>query len=494
MEPQSRFDTGNVVSYQHENGERFGADNLEAARKLCPVLGGLSLMEAGLLLELEAMGSEHIDDQNDRPAEKTSAEKHLPDESGKVIIEKELSRAAQTVMPETASAISSISENHIEPFSGKKMHTAVQVHVGPAEEAAVIGQGKTVRPEQNRITAETTIPDLAINATAEPTLMEQIPEVPLRVELSPPENTLMYEERDESIILPAEVYQPAADIVPEVQSVAHESPVMDPLNSESLELPEELRSVSEEQSIDAAVPELLSEGTIMVEAPATSDLDTSAIMDYAQIPESPVLVDPDYYVPDYYVDVEEALEILSNVPSETADDPAIRAKKIHLPAGIPELSAPIAEIESTMMQLSEALMDVAQPEIKSVETILEKIIRLPEIVAVAATEEEELIEEKLEELFIELLDEAGIDYSPQLIESFVRLTKIYYLELIEESEEEVEEELNSLPHEIGTREFLQKLHHGLGTMMQAVRNFYSIGRSIMRLYTSGFDSVPISAE
>ena len=52
---------------QHSSGETFQAENLAAARGLCPVLGKMSLEEAGLLLELEGIGNEKLSEAVKEP-------------------------------------------------------------------------------------------------------------------------------------------------------------------------------------------------------------------------------------------------------------------------------------------------------------------------------------------------------------------------------------------------------------------------------------------
>jgi len=147
---------------------------------------------------------------------------------------------------------------------------------------------------------------------------------------------------------------------------------------------------------------------------------------------------------------------------------------------IPELPAPIDEIETAFLQLSESLISVEPEKSQAVYQILEQIIELPASLKTATYESTVKLEEKLEELFIELFDAVDIAWTPELIKSFIKLTQSHYLEELLEPPKEAE--MQGLPDEIGTREFLQKLQHGLSSMKQAAVYLYEIGKSALRLY------------
>lgn len=159
---------------------------------------------------------------------------------------------------------------------------------------------------------------------------------------------------------------------------------------------------------------------------------------------------------------------------------------------IPELPAPIVEIEAAMTILVEALENVEADEPGEIDAILEKIITLPAKFEATTTEEVAELEEKLEELFIELFEAVDISSTPELIKSFVKLTRAHYLEELLNITKVTEEETQDMPDEIGTREFLQKLQHGLSALRQAAINFYEIGKSILRLYASSFEPETMS--
>ncbi|MGZ6005695.1 MAG: hypothetical protein ACXWLH_06150, partial [Candidatus Saccharimonadales bacterium] len=163
---------------------------------------------------------------------------------------------------------------------------------------------------------------------------------------------------------------------------------------------------------------------------------------------------------------------------------------------IEELPAPVEEVEMALLQLSE-VMDPGKPEISEkkqdkMHAILNEIITLPDKIEMDGEKVEVTIDKKLEELFVELFEEAEIEYSPELLQSMIKLTRAHYLdELIEDVKpEEITE--NKLPDEIGTREFLQKIHHGLSAMKRAAFYFAEIGKSVLKLYgMNGATSQPV---
>ncbi|HTE57198.1 MAG TPA: hypothetical protein VK694_00485 [Verrucomicrobiae bacterium] len=60
-----------VFTHQHGNGEIYRAESVEAARELCRALADMTLEEAGILLELQAIGNEKLaEDAKDPVAEK----------------------------------------------------------------------------------------------------------------------------------------------------------------------------------------------------------------------------------------------------------------------------------------------------------------------------------------------------------------------------------------------------------------------------------------
>jgi hypothetical protein len=195
-------------------------------------------------------------------------------------------------------------------------------------------------------------------------------------------------------------------------------------------------------------------------------------------------------------EAEEATQATSAVEAELETPMQDEAS---LPIAIPELPAPVVEIEYTIEQLVVVIEKDKAEAIEAdgsgeVEAILEQIIALPtQFEAVAESDRDGAVpEEKLEALFVELFEKANISHSPELIESFVKLTQAHYLGDLLGMAARIHTETQDLPDEIGTREFLQKLQHGLSAMKQAVINFYKIGKSILRIYSYSFESATVA--
>jgi hypothetical protein len=109
---------------------------------------------------------------------------------------------------------------------------------------------------------------------------------------------------------------------------------------------------------------------------------------------------------------------------------------------IPELPAPIEAVENAITQLADELETIqaepAEPE-TIVHKILEEIITLPEKVDASDAEIEIHMEQRLETLFTDLFEEAEIEYTPELIRSMVILTQANFFEDLLDSGIQTEE-------------------------------------------------------
>jgi len=151
-----------------------------------------------------------------------------------------------------------------------------------------------------------------------------------------------------------------------------------------------------------------------------------------------------------------------------------------------EINLTIEEIEDSLIQLAERI-EASEPETtEKVNEILDKIINVP--AKPEAHNGENIIteveaQEELEELFAELLDDMGIDYTPELIESLASLTLKWHLtDEIEKLKDE--EEANSAPQASGTHKIIKKLLAGLSTIKKAIAHACAIGKSALQLYAT----------
>jgi hypothetical protein len=145
-----------------------------------------------------------------------------------------------------------------------------------------------------------------------------------------------------------------------------------------------------------------------------------------------------------------------------------------------KLSLSINEVEETLVLLSERLED-AEPEIEEVlNEILDKVIEMP--ARLENRDENDITEaeavEELEELFIQLMDYLGIDYTPELIESLVSVALRQQLIELENPKDYID----SAPSEYGTHEAIIKLLYGVSVIKKAQTHAGVIGKSALHLY------------
>jgi hypothetical protein len=432
VEVESQFEDVLTFSRQHANGEVFEAQNIEVARGMCPVLGKMSLEEAGLLLELEAIGKEQMADTPEGP-EKIIDQKPVI-ERIETTVKTETKQGKQILLVERQP------EATIEPVVHNN-NDIIRKLLAEDMHDRFLAQQETFR-------AATTI------AT---TTREAVPR-PLG-----PESVLA---ANETAFLHKKVANRADDIF----EVTHEAMLQssDEQHYESIEGQLEphvvLRNLDE-----VAVPTEMSKS--LVEYDSLEKDDVISLMDGLEQSER-------------LIEENEELSLVA----DGAYTPETKAfmfthAEMQTVVSVPELPAPVEEIEVAITQLAEALELKEANASQDVYQILEEIITLPDALEASTVEAQAAVEEKLKVLFVRLFETTGIEHTPELIESFIKLTGAHYLEaLLPRVAAEAEEDTGALHDVIGTREFLQKLQHGLSAMKQAVVHFYAIGKSVVRLY------------
>lgn len=145
----------------------------------------------------------------------------------------------------------------------------------------------------------------------------------------------------------------------------------------------------------------------------------------------------------------------------------------------------IEEIEQPLVQLAEAIETSSPEVIEEINQILDKIIEVPAKLSAQSVENivtEAEAQEELEELFINLLDRMGIDYTPELVESLACLTIRW--SLADEIEKMIkDEEPDALPQASGTHEIIKKLLTALSKIKKAITHSVAIGKSALKLYS-----------
>lgn len=158
---------------------------------------------------------------------------------------------------------------------------------------------------------------------------------------------------------------------------------------------------------------------------------------------------------------------------------------------IPQMELPVSgeEVAEIMHQIIEV---TSQPDsdaaIKALE-IIEEIIQLPTVLEAAENPNRELLDAKLEEHIIELLEVLNIDYTPEHIEALVLLARSHYFDKVPELQTQGTFKESDTPQQIGTREFLQKLHQGILRINWQLLRLYKVGSSALRF--SGLSQLPI---
>lgn len=449
MEVGSQITDGQMISHQHANGELFEAQNLEAARGMCPVLGRMSLEEAGLLLELEAMGKEQMAAEQAAPVEKPLIEKN-----------EKLQSPAQR--PDRVPATIAIkSEDPVKAEVEPTMH-----HVPEAAKAAAAPADELTNEayilEITRLTEPTT------DAHKQPSLESS------RIE----EFARAKDDYYNQTVLALEEAQNRPNVAAPDENINR--PLEEAGDTDQHNLPErDLFPGNEEQNIaiygrpvsePAEVATSIGDSLPIEIASSEDYIDVSAVdglnigEDEAILSERPLI----------YPSLEEVPLTLQTAESQP------------LPA-IPELPAPVEQIESAVSELTTALDKLEDDESPKLQEILEAVLTLPVKPEAVTDEETVILEQKLGDLFVELFEEVNISYTPELVDSFVELTKTNYLnKLLENMDSERED--SPLPTEIGTREFLQRLLDRPAALKTSITDFYGIGKSTLRLYFYGVDS------
>lgn len=475
VETQPQYEVTQAISHQHADGEVFGASNLEAARGLCPVLGRMSLEEAGLLLELEAMGKETVPDPQQIPVERSVIEKAgrtqpNPDTSTiEISADEHISRA----ISETESA----SDAMVRITAGESNEVIPIEQVERAVQSLHSHHAEAVIAEEDTHNTDVVTANIERFAKTEPTetvaagLHDETADLQANIELI-----------DESAHF--DMQQTAVDqTVTADESDTHQQPESQADNSPSIPQSSQPESIVTEPTI------------ISVESPQEDELITeSALFEVERTQSADLIEGSEDEVPSTYElnvdpDPGEDYGRVSASGNPELAAPGFVETDTKQMIDTPELPAPVAEIESALTQLAEVVeaTGTAGDQPLKLHAIVERIIMLPASFEAAANEETPDLDQRLETLFTELFQEADIPYTAELIESFIVLTKTHYLEKLFVITDGPEQEPQGLPDEIGTREFLQKLHHGLSAMKRAVIDFYELGKSILRLYSFSFE-------
>lgn len=517
-------ETEQVFSRTHGDGQEF-TGTLEQARKVCPALGRMSIENARATLQeedLAARAAQRGRERREAEAAKENASKTRSDEPAP--FEKE-SKKLQPKQAEHDDGSISIAEIASTDTQHRQVREAAQHHeVLP--EPIIAGQGK----DSNNHPPDSEVHDLLIrqadairlsqvtdeirnNETLEVVVDEGTKAADLGVEVEFSYSATIADQGLETSKQSDEkIYPTIKSSVDEVVAahVTDEGPAFPVLAEKTPKLDEAQPDVTERLSLEYLVDEVE-----QVEMPMI--LDESPFYE-SETAEGQIGIEPAQLVMSEEtepVGLQENLDVykflgedevillmagIEPIKAEVVEDADCALSEAYaadtvegevfklFPAehqtlvSVPELPAPIKEIEAAILQLAESLELAESDETQKVYQILGEMITLPDAIETVIGNTEKDTEQKLKELFIRLFEEIGAEQRPALIESLVKLTQTLYLKKLLPVAIETEDNSQALPDEIGMREFLQKLQHGLSTMKRAVTHFYEIGKSVMRLY------------
>ena len=184
---------------------------------------------------------------------------------------------------------------------------------------------------------------------------------------------------------------------------------------------------------------------------------------------------------------------IKDIFPEELDEPSVLVVKESQSLLEADEDVPFVEVSQTLEVLFELLdnQDVGKDqgaaetfESSKAHELLREIVALPAIiettVEISAADHED-IDVQLETLFVALFKELDIDYTPELVRAFVRITKNHYFEA-RIAQVEVQTEAGTsddMSKEIGTRELLQKLQSSVHRLGQTLARQYRLGKSAL---------------
>lgn len=134
------------------------------------------------------------------------------------------------------------------------------------------------------------------------------------------------------------------------------------------------------------------------------------------------------------------------------------------------------EAEDLLATITEEVDEIDPETVKLLDKSIEEVIE-----TAASLDLEDGAQEKLKKLLIEFFDNAGIEYSPELVESLTKLILKWRL-ASEAEKQKIEKDLNQAQQGSGTHEIIKKILAGLSIISRAVANAYVIGKSALSLY------------
>lgn len=185
---------------------------------------------------------------------------------------------------------------------------------------------------------------------------------------------------------------------------------------------------------------------------------------------------------DDLLDVEYAQNPIPLYPRETA--PVVGSPESIAQSPEADFPVPIEIIETVIEEVAGRMETLEADEEEAVHQLLDKVMELPaklEITDEGEFVDEAMAREELEELFTELFKRVGMEYTPELLDSLVKLSLHH---LIKEDGEAIVQDtiIDNAPRGKGTHEFITKPLAGITNIKKILPNVYMVGKSALQLY------------
>lgn len=212
-----------------------------------------------------------------------------------------------------------------------------------------------------------------------------------------------------------------------------------------------------------------------------SEFDNQPSLNEFQQPLNELLID---YLQEEKVDEGFILETNGIQHFDSPEDVSESSKIVY------ELSAQVEEIEQTILELAERMQEIEAEEVETAHLLLNNIVLKAEEARTIMQDETENqaerleaeeVEEDLKELFVQLFEHIEIEYTPELIDSYVKLVAnagISDLILSVGQEEET-----NTSHDRGTHEVIKQLLTTINGIKKTTLQAYCIGKSALCLYS-----------
>jgi hypothetical protein len=170
--------------------------------------------------------------------------------------------------------------------------------------------------------------------------------------------------------------------------------------------------------------------------------------------------------------------VIANYDTEDADLPEYPLVELE---ATPELLVPMGQVEQTIIDLTDRIGELGLEQTEIVHQTLDDIALKADEVRSLTETEKVVATEELEEQLVQLFDYAEIEYTPELIESFVKLTLMQDVpELILKIDQT---DTVDTPEDKGTHEIIKQLLAAVSNIKKTAMQAYSIGKSAVYLYS-----------